>query len=68
VDDTGTGTGVAVARSPVRISTPNTGCFIGDVEPPLGQQVLDVAIAQGEAQIDPDRMLNVIADGKRWRR
>ena len=32
--------------------------FLGDVEPALGQQLLDVAIAQGEAEIEPDRVLN----------
>ena len=32
--------------------------FIGDVEPTLGEQVLYVSIAQGEAEIKPDRMLN----------
>jgi hypothetical protein len=43
------GTGVAVARSPVRIQYPTPDGFIGDVEPPFGQQLLDVAIAQREA-------------------
>ncbi len=32
--------------------------FVGQIEPALGQQVLDVAIAQGKAQIQPDRMLD----------
>jgi hypothetical protein len=32
--------------------------FLVDVEPALGQQLLDVAIAQGEAEIEPDRVLN----------
>ena len=32
--------------------------FIGDVDPTLGQQFLDVAVAQGEAEIQPDRVLD----------
>jgi hypothetical protein len=32
--------------------------LLGDVEPALGQQLLDVAIAQGEAEIEPGRVLN----------
>jgi hypothetical protein len=32
--------------------------FIGDVEPTLGEQFLHVSVAQGEAEIKPDRMLN----------
>src|SRR5271166_2323510 len=32
--------------------------FVGDVEPSVGQQLLDIAIAQGEAEIKPDRVLD----------
>ena len=32
--------------------------FIGDVEPTLGEQFLHVSVAQGEAEIKPDRVLN----------
>src|SRR6516225_5872383 len=32
--------------------------FVGDVETSLGQQFLDVAVAQGKAQIEPDRVLD----------
>jgi len=32
--------------------------FVGDVESALGQQFLDIAVAQGEAEIEPDRVLN----------
>ena len=32
--------------------------LVGDVEPALGQQILDVAVAQGEAEIEPDRVLD----------
>jgi hypothetical protein len=32
--------------------------FVGDFEPAFGQQFLDIAIAQGEAEIQPDRVLD----------
>ena len=32
--------------------------FIRDLEPPLGEQFLHVSVAQGEAEIKPDRVLN----------
>jgi hypothetical protein len=32
--------------------------FVRDVEPSFGQEFLDIAIAQGEAEIQPDRVLN----------
>jgi hypothetical protein len=32
--------------------------FAGDIEPALGQQFLDIAVAQGEAEIEPDRVLD----------
>jgi hypothetical protein len=51
-------TGVAVVRSLVRISAPTPDGFIGDIEPSLGEEFLDVSIAQREAQVEPDRMLN----------
>ena len=41
--------------------------FVGDAEPALGQEFLNVAIAQREAQIELDRML-MITGGARWRR
>ena len=43
-------------RSEFQHPTPDG--FVRDVEPPLGEEFLDVAIAQGEAQIEPDRMLD----------
>ena len=43
-------------RSEFQHPTPDG--FIGDVEPPLGEEFLDVSIAQGEAQVEPDRMLD----------
>src|SRR5262249_44148593 len=35
-----------------------TGRFVRDIEPALGVEFLDVAIARREAQIQPDRMLD----------
>src|SRR5262249_53790147 len=32
--------------------------FVGDVEPSFGQQFLDIAVAQGEAEVEPDRVLD----------
>ena len=52
------GTGVAVARSPGRISAPNTGRFRRRCRAPLGEELLDVPITQREAQVEPDRMLD----------
>jgi hypothetical protein len=30
--------------------------FVGDVEPALGKQILDVSVAERKAQVEPDRM------------
>jgi hypothetical protein len=48
----------ACARSTGQISTPAPHRFIGDLEPTLGQQFLDVSVAEGEAEIQPDRVLD----------
>src|SRR5260370_4098760 len=32
--------------------------FVGDIEPSFGQQFLDIAVAQGEVEIEPDRVLD----------
>ena len=32
--------------------------FVGDVEPALGEEILDVSVAEREAQVEPDRMLD----------
>jgi len=32
--------------------------FVGDVEPAFGQQFLDIAVAQGEAEIEPNRVMD----------
>jgi hypothetical protein len=39
--------------TPVAVTKP-----IGDLKPTLGEQFLDVAVAQGEAKIQPDRVLD----------
>jgi hypothetical protein len=31
--------------------------LVGDVEPSLGKEILDVSVAEREPQVDPDRML-----------
>src|SRR6516164_6096236 len=43
-------------RSEFQHPTPDG--FIGDVEPSLGEELLDIAITQGEAQVEPDGMLD----------
>jgi hypothetical protein len=37
--------------------------FIGDVEPSFGQQLFDIAVAQGKAEIEPDRVLDDLGRG-----
>ena len=37
--------------------------FVGDVEPALGKEIFDVAVAEREAQVEPDGML----DDYRWK-
>jgi hypothetical protein len=37
---------------------PATDALVGEVEPALCKQFLDITIAQGEAQVEPNRMLN----------
>src|SRR6516162_7772772 len=32
--------------------------FVGEVEPALGEQILHVAVAQGEAKVEPNRVLD----------
>ena len=32
--------------------------LVGDINPAFGQQLLDIAVAQGEANIKPDRVLD----------
>src|ERR1700716_1468594 len=37
---------------------PTANALVGDVEPTLAKQLLDIAIAQSEAQVEPNRLLN----------
>ena len=46
------------AISGPNFSTQRRTVFIGDVEPTLGRQFLDVSVAQREAEIQPDRVLD----------
>src|SRR5260370_525116 len=45
-----------------KLQTPLSNRFIGDDDPALGQQFLDVAKTEGEAEIQPDSM----TDNFRW--
>ena len=35
---------------------PSPNCLIGDVQPALGEQIFDIAEAEGEAKVQPYRM------------
>jgi hypothetical protein len=35
---------------------PSPDCLIGDIQPALGQQILDIAEAEGEAKVQPHRV------------
>src|SRR6266436_300444 len=59
----------AVARSMATLAPPSRDrgtefphpaphACVGDVEPSFGQQLLNIAVAQGEAEIEPDRVLD----------
>ena len=37
---------------------PAAHALVGDIEPALGKQFLDVAVAEREAQVEPDGMLD----------
>jgi hypothetical protein len=45
-------------RSSARNGSPSGDGLIGDQDPTLSQQILDVAEAQGEPDIKPDRLLD----------
>jgi len=47
-----------------KLQTPLADGFMGDVDAALEQQLLDIAIAQGEAVVEPDPWL-MISPGKR---
>jgi len=40
------------------LQDPAADCLIGNIEPTLGKEILNVAVAQGEAKIEPDRVLD----------
>ena len=47
------------SRDPrTELQHPSPHRFVGDVEPSFGQGLLDIAIAQSEPQIEPDRVLD----------
>ena len=48
---------------PTELHDPSSNCLIGDVETPLGEQVLDVPKPQRESTIEPNGML----DDDRWK-
>jgi hypothetical protein len=41
-----------------KLQTPLTDGFMGDVDPAFKEQLLHIAIAQGEAVVEPDAMAN----------
>jgi hypothetical protein len=44
------------SRDPrTELQHPSPHRFVGDVEPSFGQELLDIAIAQSEPEIEPDR-------------
>ena len=43
-------------RSELQNPAPNG--FVGDIEPTLGKEILDVSVAEREAQVEPDSMLD----------
>jgi hypothetical protein len=54
------------ATQPIRVVlpellTPPTDGFVGDVDAPFQEELLHVAIAQGEAIIEPDAMTDNVA-------
>jgi hypothetical protein len=50
---------VKIGRDPgSKMTDPSSHGFIGDYDSAFRQQILDVAEAQGESDIKPDRLLN----------
>jgi hypothetical protein len=41
-----------------KLQDPTADGLVADVQPSRGQQILDVAVAQGESQIEPNRVTN----------
>src|SRR6266446_4511823 len=52
------GRGRRLRQRRAELQHPTPHRFIGDVEPALGEQFLYVAVAQREAEIEPDRVLD----------
>jgi hypothetical protein len=50
----------------LELQHPSSNRFIGDVQPALGEQILDIAEAQGEAKVQPHRVSDDVG-GNRWR-
>jgi hypothetical protein len=38
------------------LDRPAPHCLVGDLDPALGQQLLDISVAQKEAVVEPDRL------------
>jgi hypothetical protein len=47
-----------LSRAKGILQHPAADGFIGDVRPTLGQEILDVSVAEREAQVEPDGMLD----------
>ena len=39
-----------------KLEHPSPHRLVGEVQPPLGEQILDIAEAEGEAKVQPHRM------------
>jgi hypothetical protein len=46
------------ATSLPHISSCSPDCLVGYFDPTLGQELLDIPVAEGETQVEPDRALN----------
>src|SRR5260370_23804133 len=57
-----TGPSKPAGKSGPEFQNPPSHRFIGNLQASLGQQLLHIAVAQGESEIKPDRVL----DDRRW--
>ena len=55
--------GIGAINQTINAASPAPDGFVGEIEPALGEQILDVSVAEREAQVEPDRML----DDDRWK-
>jgi hypothetical protein len=46
-----------------KLQDPSPDRFIGDIQPALGQQILDIAKAEGEVNVQPNRMPDDVRRG-----